>query len=331
MYHVRFKGTHYDSGYRYGSLIKRNGIILNSCPTFPINEKRIAFGKECVNKIKIYYPEIVDEVKGLADGNGADYDFLCALIFTMYCNDRATHCSCFTYHDEKSTVFGRNSDFLVSIEKLYMNVLYNVDGVFAFTGNTTAFVEIEDGVNEYGFSVGLTFIPIKNVEPGFNVGILTRYLLKKCKTVNEALGYIQKLPIASGGTLTMADKTGNIAVIELSPQKIVVRRGEKGFVCSTNVYISEEMKQYESDVFDNWKAETRYMTLRNALERHKYSIDFSKELLGGKYGFICQYDRKQNADTVWSVIYDLKKGRILRVEGNPGRKAFKEDNRFKFI
>lgn len=52
-------------------------------------------------------------------------------------------------------------------------------------------------------------------------------------------------------------------------------------------------------------------------------------LLGGKYGFMCQYDRKTNADTVWSVVYDLKNKQIWRVEGNPGRKKFKEDTRFK--
>jgi len=47
--------------------------------------------------------------------------------------------------------------------------------------------------------------------------------------------------------------------------------------------------------------------------------------------FICQYDRKTNADTVWSVIYDIKNKKIYRVEGNPSRKQFKEDTRLKFI
>ena len=51
--------------------------------------------------------------------------------------------------------------------------------------------------------------------------------------------------------------------------------------------------------------------------------------IGGKYGFMCQYDRKTNADTVWSVVYDLKNNKIWRVEGNPGRKKFKKDIRFK--
>ena len=38
---------------------------------------------------------------------------------------------------------------------------------------------------------------------------------------------------------------------------------------------------------------------------------------------MCQYDRKTEVDTVWSVIYDIKNSEIHRVEGNPKRKIFK--------
>lgn len=136
MYHGRFGGTYYEAGFRYGAKIRKCGVILNTCPTFPIDIARIEYGKACREEISRYYPEIIQKVKGLADGNGADFDFLCS---------------------------------------------------------------------------------------------------------------------------------------------------------------------------------------------------FAKDLLGGKFGFMCQYDRKKNADTVWSVIYDLSEKRIYRVEGNPGRKVYKEDLRFKFM
>jgi predicted choloylglycine hydrolase len=31
-----------------------------------------------------------------------------------------------------------------------MNCIYNLDGSYAFNGNTTAYAEMEDGVNEHG-------------------------------------------------------------------------------------------------------------------------------------------------------------------------------------
>ena len=51
---------------------------------------------------------------------------------------------------------------------------------------------------------------------------------------------------------------------------------------------------------DSWRADERYETARNALAEHDgaYSLDFCEDILSGKYGFICQYDRKTNADTV---------------------------------
>ena len=83
---------------------------------------------------------------------------------------------------------------------------------------------------------------------------------------------------------------------------------------------------------DNWFAERRYQTLRKALGRKEIAvaIPFAKELLSGKHGFLCQYDRNTGKDTVWSVVYDLKRRRIYRSEGNPGRCRYREDERFQF-
>lgn len=329
MYHSRFSGTHYEAGFTYGALLKKRGITLTTCPTFPITKKRLRFGQACIEAIQPYYPQIIEEVRGMAAGNDCDLAFLNALIFTMFCHEDAVHCSCFAYRKEDEIVFGRNSDFLVSIEKSYSNVLYHLDEAIAFTGNTTAFIEIEDGVNAYGLAIGITFIPVHTIQPGFNIGILTRYLLETCTNVEEALQVIQQLPIACGGTLTLADKRGHIAVAEVSPQAIHIQEGE-AFVCSTNVYQNEAMRAYQMENVDHWRAQERYETLHHALTKEKPSIPFAQKLLGGAYGFLCQYDRRTNADTVWSVLYDVSKQDIYRVEGNPSRKPFQKDERFTF-
>lgn len=330
MYHGRFKNSHYEAGFRYGCLLNKNNKILDSCPTFSIDADRLAFGKKCTEVIENYYPEIIEEIRGLADGNKASFEFLSTLIFSMYCYDVNNRCSCFAFKNNQDIIFGRNSDFLVSIEKLYMNVIYKLNNVYSFNGNTTAFIEIEDGMNEKGLSVGLTFIPIEKVKPGFNVGVLTRFLLEKCTSVNESIEALKKLPIASGGTLTIADKKGDMAVVELHPDEINIIYPNNNYVCATNIFTSNKMKKYNLSYFDNWQALERYNTLESSLKKQKYSIKFAQELLSGKYGFICQYDRTKNADTVWSSIYDMKKMKIYRVEGNPGRKSFKEDIRMKW-
>ena len=66
-----------------------------------------------------------------------------------------------------------------------------------------------------------------------------------------------------------------------------------------------------------------------ALKHHDF--DFDKNLLSGKYGFLCQYDRKNlNIDTIWSSIYSIKNKTVYRTEGNPSRKKYNEDKRLIF-
>ena len=215
-----------------------------------------------------------------------------------------------------------------------MNCLYNLDNVYAFNGNTTAFIEMEDGINEYGLAVGLTFIYPTVIKAGFNAGMIVRYLLEKCKTTDEALSLLKSIPIASQQTLTIADRIGNIVVVECNCEEIEIIRPNKdgNFVVATNDFNSSKMKHYNNYEVDNWKAEERYFVAYNTLKDSKdnYSFDLVKDILLGKYGFMCQYDRKTDADTVWSVIYDIGNNVIYRVEGNPKRKEFKRDMRFKF-
>ena len=252
----------------------------------------------------------------------------------MYCFEFDNKCTCFAINNKDQILFGRNSDFLVSLENLYMNCIYNLDNVHSFNGNTTAFVQIEDGVNEEGLAVGLTFIYPKLRKPGFNAGILVRYILEKCKTTQDAIAAIKNLPIASQQTITLADKNGDIAVVECNCEKVVVinPKADEDFVSTANNFNTEEMAHYNAPLnIEDWRSYDRYITTRNALSNNNYNhnLGFAMNLLGGEYGFMCQYDRKTNADTVWSVVYDLKNKKIWRVEGNPGRKIFKEDKRFK--
>lgn len=334
MYHGRFTGTHYEAGYKWGRLLLKNGKRLDHCPTFALAEDKYAFARDCTAVYQKHFPEILDEIQGIADGNEVPAETLQALLFCMYCFEFDNKCTCFAFSKGEEVVFARNSDFLVSLEKLYMNCLYHLKGGYAFNGNTTAFVQMEDGVNQHGLAVGLTFVYPHMRKPGLNAGMLLRYLLEKCETTREALEKLYELPIASAQTLTIADKGGKIAVAECNPEEIEVIRPRVGeqFVVTANNFNSEKMQPYRNPGIDDWRSDERYQTARHALERNKdgYSLTFAEDLLSGKYGFMCQYDRKQNADTVWSVVYDLRKKRIWRAEGNPSRKPFKEDSRMKF-
>ncbi len=334
MYHGRFKNSHYEAGFNWGRLLYNKKRIISNNHTFKITEERKRFAKECLPVYEKYYPEILDEIKGLAEGQNSSYEDFYTFLLSMYCFEFDNHCTCVAVKDKNNILFGRNSDFLVSLEKLYMNCLYNLDNAYAFNGNTTAFIEMEDGINEYGLAVGLTFIYPTIIKPGFNAGMLVRFLLEKCKTTEEAIEKLKEVPIASQQTITIVDRTGNIVVVECNCEEIeIIKPNEDGnFVTTANEFNSKKMKQYNNYNVDNWRAEERYLVAYNTLKecKNEYSFDLIKDILSGKYGFMCQYDRKTDADTVWSVIYDIKNNEIYRAEGNPQRKKFKKDIRLSF-
>ncbi|MCI8695025.1 MAG: linear amide C-N hydrolase [Lachnospiraceae bacterium] len=335
MYHGRFRKSHYETGYNWGNLLYKNGRHINQAPTFQITEERKNFARECLPVYERYYPEVLDEIRGLADGQKGRYEDFYTFLLSMYCFEFNNHCTCFAFKDKDHLIFGRNSDFLVALEKLYMNCLYKLDGVYGFNGNTTAFIEMEDGINEYGLAVGLTFIYPKMIKAGFNSGLLVRYLLEKCKTTDEVVESLHRIPIASQQTLTVMDSVGNFAVMECNCNhvEVIEPTEDNGFVVATNGFTYQKMTEYNNHAIDNWRSEERYSTACNALRNNKnqFSAELTMDILSGKHGFMCQYERSKGADTVWSVIYDIKNKKVFRAEGNPSRKKFVEDGRMKFI
>lgn len=335
MYHTRFHGTHYDIGYRWGSqLAKHANYILNNIP-FQITKERIRFGEECIPIYQEFFPEILDEIQGIADGQSCDARLLQGLLFSIYAIPPSCHCSCFAVSNENSILFGRNSDFITDIEKNNLNIIYHFSSQsLSFTGNTTAFVEMEDGVNEKGLAVGLTSIYPPAIRPGMNAGLLLRFFLEKCSNVNDVISYIYKLPIGSAQTFTVADVTGNMAVIESYCDATIILKPseEKPYVCATNRFQSDELTFLNNTQIDDWHAEKRYQTLVHFLDNHapKLGLEKAARLLRGEFGFLCQYDRRTGKDTVWSVLYDLSQHQIYRTEKNPIRTSFKPDKRFRF-
>lgn len=333
MYHVHFRGEHYEIGYRYGvSLAKHGQYLLDHVP-FPITQERRDFAHSCIPVYQEFFPEILEEIRGLTEGQHCDLNEMQAVLLSMYAIPPACNCSCFAVANEEHILLGRNSDFLTELEKRNTNVIYRfTDDSYNFTGNTTAFIEVEDGVNEYGLAVGLTSVYPITVKPGFNAGMLLRFFLEKCQTAEEVICWIRRLPISSAQTITVADAGGKTAVIECNSEKttVIYPSEEQPYVCATNVFHSDEMPALQDLAIDNWQAEQRYSTLTQALSKpgSQINLQSAKDLLSGKTGFLCQYDRKTGKDTVWSVIYDLKEKNIYRVEGNPGRKRFVKDERF---
>lgn len=315
-----WKGNRYKAGLDYGS-----HFVVSDVVNGMLSDEKRAFTQNCIPLYQKYYPEILEEIKGVAKGISTDWENVAAFLFCMYCFDVQNRCSSFAFCNNDKIILGKNSDFLTFVENVWDSVYYDIEGSYRFIGNTTAWTEIEDGMNECGLAVALTFVYPTKIGYGLNGGMILRYILEKCQNTQQAIQAIQKLPIASAQTITIADKTGKIVVVECNCEKVTVIKpsDNKNAVFATNHFVSREMCVYQYKGQDDCYSHKRLQTLQKAFEYQKeYTVSFAMDLLSGKKGFLCQYDRKEDIDTIWSVIYDLTENKVYMTKGNPSQKDF---------
>ena len=157
---------HFDlrNGFSLADEIKRRGIdILGEIP-FPLTQDRFDFASSCLPLYEKHYPEIIMEIQNLAKGLNIDEKILFALFFSMYAIVPGAHCSCIAVRDDENVFLGRNSDFYIHMKDLNSHFIY--DGYF---GNSTAFLELEDGRNKAGLAIGFTSVFPHDPKPGLKL------------------------------------------------------------------------------------------------------------------------------------------------------------------
>lgn len=84
MYHTRHKGTYYEAGYKWGNLLFHNGNIIANQSTFSITKERKEFSKACLPIYQKYYPEILEEIRGIADGQRRSFEDLFTFLSSIF-------------------------------------------------------------------------------------------------------------------------------------------------------------------------------------------------------------------------------------------------------
>lgn len=244
-------------------------------------------------------------------------------------------CTAFAFTCAGKTYYARTNDLPPFLKKISKSILYQPEDGNTFLLNTSSFTNGEEGMNEHGLVAAMTFaVPkLAEIKPGLNSVFLVRYLLEKCRTVDEGISAIQRLPVSSNCNILIADKTGRMVVVECNPFEKHVRipqvneYGNK-FIITVNELLSSEMAIHKASQGDTFFSKERYATAENALLKLKDNpIDNAKSILSGKCGFMCQYAKELNFDTVWATIFNLSDLKVYRAEGNPKKKSFVSDDR----
>lgn len=337
MYHLDLNGSHYEIGKALGSLFKANEV------RFPLllDDFQRNFGRESQKLLKSFFPEVIEEIKGLTDEINVDNELFTSWMMCMGCclynidptsMNEIRGCTAFAYQSNGKIYYGRNNDLPPFLEPGCKSLYYSFNAESSFILNTSSFINGEEGINNRGLVVAMTFVTpyLEQIRPGFNSVFIVRYLLEKCSSTSEAIEMVKKVPIASSCNILLCDKAGEMTILECTPDRINIRKPDlnevdEPFVITVNNFIGIDMKKYVNINAEDYASEARYRTVKNALQHHTdYPLNYTKKLLSGKCGFICQYEHQEQFKTVWSSIFDITGKKVFLAEGSPENTEYVE-------
>ena len=341
MYHLRLKGDHYEMGVKRGKIFNRGKI------SFPLqlDDFQLEHGKQSEIVLRKFFPEVCEEIRGVSDTIGADYLHFISWMLCMGCcmynleNNIPVEirgCTAFAYSKDGRMIYGRNNDLPPYLRDGSKSEIYSPKNGNRFNITTSSFINGEEGLNEYGLAVAMTFVmtDLKKIRAGFNSCFIVRYLLEKANNTEQAISLLMYLPVASNCNILLADKDGRMAVVECTPTVKNIREAEPfdngRIVCTVNSFVSDKMKPYDDANGNDYDSHKRYRVVMDSFSSGRIRDDYietTKQLLKGDFGFMCQYDHEPDFETVWSSIFDLESLAIYCAEGDPRKKKFVSDNR----
>lgn len=340
MHKIRLAGSHYEMGVELGKFFLREQV------TFPIHldQFQIEHGRRSEKILREIFPQACREIQGVSDTLGLDYLTFASWMLCMGCcmynlerniPGEVRGCTAFACCKEGKRIYGRNNDLPPYLREGCKSEWYIPKNGNEFILNTSSFINGEEGLNEHGLAVAMTFVMtgLDKIRPGLNSCFLVRYLLEKADTVGKAIALLMDLPVASNCNILLADSGGDMAVVECTPFQKKVRNargyGEEKLICTVNSFTSPEMRPYDDSRGNDYDSEKRYQVVLDAFaDRFQGDVaEDVKALLRGEYGFMCQYDREPDFETVWSSVFDLESLRIFQTEGDPRKYLFALDDR----
>ncbi|WP_102028388.1 C45 family autoproteolytic acyltransferase/hydolase [Salirhabdus sp. Marseille-P4669] len=239
---LQFRASSYDIGFQIGKHLKNSPklSIFKQIAKDNINVKEM----EAI--LRGFSPNLVEELKGIADGMNVPYEKACAL-FSGYDVPKTEAMGCTSFATKEFYV--RNYDF--------SPILY--DGIFTFSQPATSFASAgfnlqllgrHDGVNEKGLVAGLHFVSNNGYRKGIQSWVAVRMILETCSNVKEAINMLKEVPHAACYNFSLSDSNGQMVVVEASPEQVTIRNGEQHLSCE-NHFKTEQMRNYNRKSMNN--------------------------------------------------------------------------------
>ena len=331
MQEIKLKGSYYDIGRKCGEILipqKEKGYP----PKF--STTNIENSKPYEKEVAKFAPEILEELKGVAEGCSVDYQVLVANELTPFrINPK---CLVFAISAEQTNsgkpILVRNHEWLEEDSENLAIMTVQPKGKLAsygFTFNwplTTRY----GGINEAGVAISGATTTFVNSDPGIMLNVAIRWVLDNCKSTEEAVEFLEKIPKVWGISYLIIDKNSTIAKVEAHRKKTHTHYSSNGFDYTTFLFSTPEMQEYNEEhrvsyISEQFNARKKF--LLDWYAKHKGDVDEEKIIAALKdCDNNLHYHRKRNygtEGTCWSYILYPGVNESLISTGPPCKNDFK--------
>jgi len=275
-----------------------------------------------------HFPELLEEIRGLAQGVQLPYDSILletAYPFSANVSPKCTIiCAFGTTTTDRLPIVGRNYDFFSDFRKCnQLRFVTSENRQFSFVGGTITMLGVEEGLNNAGLFVGDAGWEPKELPSsrGLSSRQVMQLLLENCTSVDTAIDFIRQTPkfANNAGTCYLLADKKEVVIMEMGLTRSYLRKSENGMLVASNAFltpVAEEMKPLEPTAF------LRHDFARKYLHGKKGKIDNKsmRELLSNHSVPICTHNEIR---TLRSVIAKTNEKEISVADGYPCASKFK--------
>lgn len=330
--HLVLDGTAYEVGKTQGKILKSNkemrARIEKSLSTFLAESGFLSTTKSDLKKMGFsdfgelqaffeeHCPGLNEEMQGFADGLGVK---LTEILFYSATYTVPKSCSQMavlsSVTNDKHVYVGRSYEWTYTEDDLRLCTT-RIEGKAKHIGFSTFIFGRADGINEHGVSATFTGGGIFGVsckQKGFQSHLVIRSILGSCRSVDDAMKFVQKIPTSGFFSLMIVDRSSDAALVEFADGVCDIRRidndSEDRCLFSTNHYtLPVTVKYNELNCGIIGQSKKRYRLLASALKNSAQTINKERlrTILSRKFPEgVCDHYYSERFGTVWSMIFDV--------------------------
>ncbi len=318
---INFSGNHEEIGRQIGEYYKKKGTKT---------KKVVVDRKLFLEQTKIYkkyFPERLIQLEAIAKAADFDQD---EYIYGNICTFIDWHkdwiepkkgCTIFGVGNKAGVYVGRNYDWVPGDEREFEVMMSKNSDAYDYIGITDMdffsvadlkshhlFFDIDDAINEHGLYIGLTFAYCDNYTYGLSPVDIIQLITETCKTVSEAIDLFNKVPLAVPKNYFIADRDGNLAVVEHAATKHKVLHPQNSILVQTNHYLDSELSEIDT-VLNHSPHNSTFKRYAHALEQLTTNKDKIHQI--GIHRILDLPERGVYEDakrfrTIWSLALDVR-------------------------